>query len=103
MINNLRITKTANFHSLNRTLSNSAIDDLFRRIRASQPSASQNLFYHRRERLRGATWSAISFLYDSSPSFLLEDAGVVERVCGFVLLVEYRAHLAIFKSRLDIP
>jgi hypothetical protein len=103
MIDNLRITKTANFYSLNRPLSNSAIDELFRRIRASQPSASQNLFLHRREPLQGATWSAISFLYDRPPSFLLEDASVVERVCGFVLLVEYRGHIAVFKSRLDIP
>jgi hypothetical protein len=103
MIDNLRIGKTANFCSLKRRLSIAAVDDLFRRIRASQPSASQNLFLHRRERLHDTAWSAISFLYDRPPSFLLENAGVTERVCRFVMIVEYRDHLAVFKSRLDLP
>lgn len=102
MIDHLRVGKAANFYSLTRRLTNVAVDDLFRWTRASQPSASQNLLYHRRERFDGAVWSAISFLYDRPPSFLLEDAGVMERVCGFMLLVEYRDHVAVFKSRLDL-
>jgi hypothetical protein len=103
MIDSLRVAKTANFHNLKRQLSNAALDDLFRRIRASQPSASQNLFYHRRIRAGGAHWSAMSFLYDRSPSFLTEDAGIRERICGYILLVEYRDHTAIFKSKLNLP
>ena len=103
MIDALRVGKTANFHSLKRPLSNAAVDDLFRRIRAGQPSASQNLFYHRRVRAGGAIWSAISFLYDRSPSFVTEEAGIRERICGFVFLVEHRGHIAVFKSRLDLP
>jgi hypothetical protein len=103
MISELRVGKTANFHSLKRRLSNAAVDDLFRQIRAGQPSASQNLFCHRRVRAGGALWSAISFLYDRSPSFVLEEAGVRERVCGFVLLVEHCNHVAVFKSKLDLP
>jgi hypothetical protein len=103
MIGSLRIAKTANFHSLKRQMSNAALDDLFRQVRASQPSASQNIFYHRRVLAGRAHWSAISFLYDRSPSFLTEDAGIRERICGFVLLIEYRDHLAIVKSKLDLP
>jgi hypothetical protein len=103
MINELRVGKTANFYNLNRALSNAAVDDLFRQIRAGQPSASQNLMHHRRVRAGQAHWSAISFLYDRSPSFVTEAAGIRERICGFVLLVEYRDHVAIFKSKLDLP
>ena len=103
MIDALRVVKTANFHSLKRSLSNAAVDELFRRIRAGQPSASQNLFCHRRVRSGGATWSAVSFLYDRSPSFVTEEAGIRERICGFVFLVEHRGHIAVFKSKLDLP
>jgi hypothetical protein len=103
LIDHLRFGKTANFHGLKRVLSNAAVDDLFRQVRAAQPSASQNLFHHRRERKGGAVWSAISFLYDRSPAFMLEEAAVRERVCGFLLLVEHRDHVAVFKSKLDLP
>ena len=103
MIDALRVGKTANFYSLKRTLSNAAVNDLFRQIRAGQPSASQNLFYHRRVRARGAIWSAISFFYDQSPPFLTEDAKIRERICGYVLLIEHRDHVALFKSKLDLP
>jgi hypothetical protein len=103
LIDNLRFGKTANFHSLKRALSNAAVDELFRQVRAAQPLASQNLFHHRRERTGDAVWSAISFLYDRSPAFMLDEAAVHERVCGFLLLVEHRDHIAVFKSKLDLP
>ena len=103
MIDALRVTKTANFHELKRQLSNAAVDDLFRQIRANLPSASQNLFFHRRIQTGGALWSAISFFYERSPAFISEDAGVRERICGFMLLVEHRGHIAIFRSKLDLP
>jgi len=41
--------------------------------------------------------------YERSPSFLTEEAGVRERIAGFILLVEHRDHIAIFKSKLDLP
>jgi hypothetical protein len=34
---------------------------------------------------------------------LLEEAAVHERVCGFLLLVEHRDYVAVFKSKLDVP
>ena len=103
MIKEFLAGKTANFYGLERQLSNAAVEDLFRQIRASQPSASQNLFYHRRVRAGETRWSALSFLYDRPPSFFTEEASVRERICGFVFLVEHRNHIAVFKSRLDLP
>jgi hypothetical protein len=103
LIENLRVGKTANFHRIKRALSHTTVDELFRQVRAAQPSASQSIFLHRRERTHGVIWSAIAFLYDRNPSFLVDGAGIHERVCGFLFLVEHRDHVAIFKSKLDIP
>lgn len=102
-IDQLRVGKSANFHGIKRRLSNAAIDSLFRQVRASHPSASNNLFHHRREAIGNARWSAVSFMYEQSPTFFLEDSAVHETICGFILLVEYRSHVAIFKSRLELP
>jgi hypothetical protein len=79
------------------------VDDLFRQVRAAQPSASQNIFHYRREQTGSVIWSAISFLYDHSPAFMTEEASIRERVCGFLFLIEHRNHIAIFKSKLDVP
>lgn len=105
MITELRVAKAATFHQANRLLSNAAVLELFRSIRSAHPSAANNLFEHRRVAVGPgpSRWSAISFLYDRPPSFFAEGAGVNERICGFLLLVEYRGHVAIFKSHLDVP
>lgn len=103
MIDALRVAKTANFHTLKRSLSNAALDELFRRIRAGPPSASQNIFYYRRVRAGVSHWSGICFTYERAPTFLSEEAGVRERICGFLLLVEHRGHVAVFKSKLELP
>lgn len=34
---------------------------------------------------------------------MLEEAAIHERVCGFLLLIEHRNHVAVFKSKLDVP
>ncbi|HUE80381.1 MAG TPA: hypothetical protein VMN38_12230 [Sphingomicrobium sp.] len=103
MIEHLRVSKTANFHRLARRMTNAAVDDLFRKVRASHPSASQNLFQHRRVHEDGAIWSAISFLYERPVAFLDVASTVRERVCGFMLMVEYRGHVAIFRSHVELP
>lgn len=103
MIRNLRVGKTANFFALKERLSARAIDDLFRDLRAGQRAASRYLFDHRRERAHRATWSALSFSYEREPGFLMQAAGVKDRVHGYLMLVEYREHIAVFKSRLDVP
>lgn len=103
MIDALRVAKTANFHKLKRPLSNAAIDELFRQIRAGQPSASQNIFCHRRVSAGVTYWSAVCFTYERLPAFLSEEAGIQERICGFLLLVEHRGHVAVFRSKLELP
>lgn len=105
MITDLRVAKAATFHQSNRALSNAAVVGLFRKVRAAHPSATNNLFEHRRVAIGGGPshWSAICFMYDRPPAFFAEGAGVNERICGFMLLVEHRGHVAIFKSRLEVP
>jgi hypothetical protein len=104
MIDRLRVGASANFYRLRRRLSTASVSVLFRQLRASARSPSQNLFRHTRERTNGATWSAISFFEDRDPSFLRPPPGnQTERTCGYLLLVEHRQHLAVFKSGLDLP
>jgi hypothetical protein len=103
LIGLLRAGKAANFHKLDTELSNAAIEEFFREVRKRQESRKQNLMYHCRERHRDAIWSAISFRYLSHPPFLDESSKVKDLVAGYMLLVEYRDYLAVFKSRLEMP
>src|SRR4051794_24075678 len=103
MIDALRVAKTANLHHLKRPLSNTAVDEVFRQIRARRPSASQNIFCHRRVGARVTRWSAVCFTYERLPAFLSEEAGIQEQICGFLLLVEHRGHVAVFRSKLELP
>lgn len=103
MIDNLKVGKTANFYEIGRRLSGASIADLFRLIRSTTQGPSQNLFKYERERSHGATWSALSFFHEKAPAFLRPPPTQAERVCGFILLVEHRNHIAVFKSGLDIP
>src|SRR5690349_2814712 len=104
MIGWLRHGKTANFYKKRSRLSKAAINDVFNTIRGGSALPSKNIFRQVKEPLHGAHWSAISFFYDRDPSFLiLPAAHARERVCGFLLLVEYRDHAVIFKSHIDLP
>ncbi|CAD5271521.1 conserved hypothetical protein [Bosea sp. 62] len=103
MIEHLQAGKTANFFALSEPLTDGDIEALFDQLRAGQPTAQANLFRHRREVSGASIWSAISFLYEQSPSFLPEQAHVRELACGFLMVVEHRGHVAVFKSRLDLP
>ncbi|WP_271519008.1 hypothetical protein [Bradyrhizobium sp. CCBAU 53380] len=103
MIDALRVAKTAHFYSLKRPLSNASVDELFRRVRAGHPSASQNVFFHRRSQAGESFWSAISFFYDRTPSFLSQDADFRERICGFILVVEHRDHVQFSDQSLKCP
>lgn len=52
--------------------------------------------------LDNARFSAISFAYDRPVAFLVDAADRVERVYGFLLLVEMGGMAATFKSGLDL-
>src|SRR5262249_35731959 len=105
MIDLLRFAKSANFYKKRRRLlPKAAIVELFRTIRQNSDTPSKNVFYHVKESLGHAAWSAIAFFYDRDPSFLeLPEGQARERICGFLMLVEYREHIFIFKSALDLP
>lgn len=103
MIEHLRVSKTANFYRLARRMTNAAVDEMFRKVRTSHPSASQNLFQHRRVQQGDTRWSAISFLYERPVAFLHATSPVRERACGFLMIVEYRGHAAILRSHLEVP
>jgi hypothetical protein len=104
MIDWLRSAKSANFYKKRRRLPKAAITELFRTIRHNSDTPSQNVFHHVKQPLGHASWSAIAFFYERAPSFLeLPEGHARERVCGFLMLVEYREHVVIFKSGLDLP
>jgi hypothetical protein len=103
MIEDLLVGKTASFFMLGRRLSDKAIRDLFTAVRAGQPTAGNAIFRHERESIGDARWSAICFMYDSTPSFLDPSTDVRERLCGYIFLVEYAGYVATFASRLSVP
>ena len=104
MISWLRTAKSANFYKKRKRLPKAAITELFRTIRQNSGAPSKNVFHHIKEALGHTSWSAIAFFYDRDPSFLqLPPGEAKERVCGFLMLVECREHVVIFKSALDLP
>jgi hypothetical protein len=99
----LQVAKTANFYRLGGRITNDAISALFVQMRASARSPSQNLFRHDRVGHGKARWSAISFFHERDPSFLQPPPAMKERICCFLLLIEYERHVVLFKAGIDIP
>lgn len=103
MIGELEAGKSGYFYKLTRPLSAHAITELFRDVRAAHKAPSNNHFHHVREPLGNALWSAVCFMFERKPAFLGAPTPLLERVCGFLMLVEYQGHLTVFKSQLDVP
>ena len=103
MIDDLLVGKTAAFYAVRRKLTARTIDELFNAFRDSHVSASKNIFRHAHEARGNSRWSAICFTYASQPAFLGQNTKVLERLCGYFMLVEYRDHVAVFSSRLSLP
>ena len=104
MISWLKLVKSAHFYRRKRSLPKKAMADTFRAMREAVNAPSKNLFFHLKESHDGATWSAICFFFDREPRFLEVPQGRhQERVCGFVLLVEYAGYAVLFKAGLDLP
>lgn len=102
MIDWLRSAKSANFYKKRRRLPKAAITELFRTIRQNSDTPSQNAFHHVKEALGHASWSAIAFFYERSPSFLeLPEGHARERVCGFLMSWSI-ANISSFSSRASI-
>jgi len=106
MIDWLRTTTTAYFYKKRKRLPKVALADLFRAIRNSSDPVGRNVFYHVKEQHSHSQWSAIAFFYERDPAFLVYPEGhdhTKERVCGFLMLIEYREYAVLFKSNLEFP
>lgn len=103
MIDDLFVAKTASFYVSARNLTDKGIRTLFTDIRDAQENSGNAIFRHEREHLGDARWSALCFLYDGTPAFLDPTTDVRERLCGYVLVVEYGGYVAIFSSRVSVP
>ncbi len=103
MIEHLKIGRTANFYKRKKALSNNAITQLFAALRENATNPSRNLFREIRTTSGDARYSAICFDFARQPSFLKAEAGVWERIYGFLLIVEKEDLIAVLKSGLDLP
>jgi hypothetical protein len=103
MIEHLNVSRAAYFYRRKRRLSNAAIDRLFRMLRSNALAPSKNLFSAHRVNLEHSTYSAICFSFERCPAFLTTQAGAVERVFGFLMIVERGNLIAVLKAGLDLP
>lgn len=103
MIEHLHVSRAAYFYRRRRRLSNAAIDRLFKLLRSNAVAPSKNLFSANRVELEHSTYSAICFSFERLPAFLNSAAGAVERVFGFLMIVERGDLVAVLKAGLDLP
>lgn len=103
MIDQLQAAKSGYFFAKVKPLTAKAMKELFCVVRAAQTAPSNNHFCCHRQTLDKAVFSAICFTFDRKPPFLDDSTNVVEKVCGYLLVVEYDNFVAVFKSQLDLP
>lgn len=103
MIDKLQASKSCYFYRQKAPITSIAITALFRAIRGAQISPSNNFFSFVRQPHGASTWSALCFQFDKNPAFLPGAHAVVDRVTGYLLIVEHRDYIAIFKSQIDVP
>ncbi|EMC4193264.1 hypothetical protein VEL60_004393, partial [Cronobacter sakazakii] len=103
MIDELQASKSCYFYRQKAPITKVAITELFRDIRKAQTHPSNNFFSFIRQPHGASFWSALCFQFDKVPAFLPGTKGVIDRVTGYLLIVEHRDYVAIFKSQIDIP
>ena len=103
MIEELQASKSCNFYRRKAPITIVAITALFRAIRAAHKSPSNNLFSFIRQPHGASIWSALCFQFDKIPVFLPDAAHLIDRVTGYLLIVEHRDYVAVFKSQIDVP
>lgn len=103
MIDELQASKSCYFYRQKAPITTVAITALFRSVRGAQTSPSNNLFSFIRQSRGASIWSALCFQFDKTPAFLPDADNVIDRVTGYLLIIEYRNYVAIFKSQIDIP
>ncbi|HBO1241769.1 TPA: hypothetical protein ACGJWA_004678 [Pseudomonas aeruginosa] len=102
MIDELQANKSCYFYRQKAPITTVAITALFRAVRGSQTSPSNNFFSFIRQSHRASIWSGLCFQFDKTPAFLPGADGVIDRVTGYLLIVEHRDYVAIFKSQIDV-
>ena len=103
MIEQLVINWSAQFFLRSKPLNGAAIESLFDALPATVKNAGKHLFRVVRKVHKGKKYSAICFPYDRQTVFLAEEAGISDRVHGFMLVVEHGDLVAIHKSALEVP
>jgi hypothetical protein len=101
-INDLRISANANFHKLAATPTAEDVEALFKSLHCKFDKRTFPIHFEEIKQVhKGSTWSAIAFSYPRAAA-VLPDSGMLEKLVGYVLLVEHKGHLAIFKSGLSL-
>jgi hypothetical protein len=103
MIEDLAVAKSAAFFKTRKKLSDAAVESVFTTLRTTYGVKAHNIFKHTREALGKSKWSAICFLFETPPAFLDSTSEVRETLCGYLMLVEYENHVAVFSSRIGLP
>lgn len=103
MIEDLLVGKSAAFFTIRKNLTNKAVEEMFTALRKKYGTTAHNIFRHIRETHGNTRWSAICFEYEALPAFLDPASGMKEKLCGYMMLVEYQGHAALFSSRLSLP
>ena len=103
MIDKLEINCAGYFFRKKNEITKRAIEKLFRHLRRAAEKPSKNLFQEIRSDVDDALCSVISFSFDREVSFLTKAAKTKERIYGFLMIVEYEKHVALFKKGLDLP
>jgi hypothetical protein len=103
MIEHLNVSRAAHFYMRKKRLSNATIDTLFKTLRSNASMPSRNVFRADRVVLSHSKYSAICFSFERPPAFFDSEAEVIDRVFGFLLIVEKGDFVAVLKSGLDLP
>lgn len=103
MIEHLLIGWSAQFFARSKPFNDAAIESLFAALRSTVKNAGKNLFCVVRKTHKGEKYSAICFPYDRQPVFLADEAGISDRIHGFMLVVEHGDLIAIHRSALEMP
>ncbi|WP_077145639.1 hypothetical protein [Sphingopyxis sp. KK2] len=99
MIEHLVVDRSAYFYRGKRRLSQDAIDRLFGAVRAKAAAPSQNMFRAVRSPMGETLYSAICFSYERPVAFFDEEADVLERVFGFLMIIEKDDYVAVVTER----
>ncbi|MBL4859116.1 MAG: hypothetical protein JKY36_08005 [Erythrobacter sp.] len=100
MLEQLQTARGAHFYRRRKRVTNKAIYELFVQLRREALNAGQALFRIERARRGDARYSAICFAHDRPVPFL--GGETMDRVHGFLLLVEQGETIALFKAGLDV-